>query len=270
MALSPDGRYLFSWTDRLQVHRERLPPGTIAYDDASFEEQVIAVFDTVNQRFLDQLITATFGNPFYYDLLGSRDSNHVDILEVYPGVRLLRWSIEPHATREPQTVADLRLDDSSSVQQLGARLIEDPVHRRRLLIRGDGVVVEVRDGLKQIGAVSAAIAPRLMWWPSISGDGKLLVIPTGSDRIGDRVLPGFPPGFYIDQIDTYTVADLKRVRSLHLQRPFCQVRPNQNGTELYALPAGGRSMLILDAATLSLKREYVLDPPICDFTVIPK
>jgi hypothetical protein len=173
--------------------------------------------------------------------------------------------MDAHANQVPQIVPDLKFDGQSFTDSYASQLVEDHLNRRHLLIRGDGVVVEVRDGLKRIGTLSAVIASRRMYSPSITGDGKLLVIPTGPSRSEDR----FAPPFYIDQIDTYDVASLTRVHSIGLQRPILQIRPNQNGTELYALPSGGRTMLILDAATLWEKREYVMGLPICGFTVVP-
>jgi hypothetical protein len=266
MALSPDGRYLFTLVERIQAHRMTLPPGTFANDDdASFVEQVITVFDTANLRFLDQLVTTGLGNPVAYRLLASPDSGHFDILLFHPGPTLFRWSVEFPSKQASQSVGKLSFNDQSFNDSYASQVVEDPVNRRHLLIRGDGAVVEVRDGLKRIGTVSAVISTRRMYSPSITGDGKLLVIPTGPAQGEDR----FVPPVYIDQIDTYDLASLTRVRSLRLQRPILQIRPNQNGTELYALPAGGRTMLILDAATLWQKREYVLEPPICEFTVIP-
>ncbi len=251
---------------RLQVHRKKTSSqGDFANDDdASFFEQVAVVYDVCRAQFREPVALGLY-NLDVYDLLPGSDAGHFEILVSNDsGIELSEWDTDAPSDTNGKTLGHITFGPEGK-RWLASKPIWDAAHDRHLLILGGGEVIEIRHGLKRIGKVAGLGSSRTMYTPTVSEDGKLLVVPTGPYRNWSPLLPAF----YIDQVDFYDVTTLKPLRSLHSQRPFLQIQPNYDGSLLLALPAGGKVIDVLNSATLWQDREYTLEIPLETFAVFP-
>ena len=261
MSLSPDGRYVFTLRERLQEHHAMPPPGQIANDDdASFVEQVITIYDSSTGRFLNGPVSTFLPGVTGYQLLPSSEPESFEILEFDPSIRLLRYRIAGGGAQNGVALSELEAPKSD------AQVIRDPANARTLLVRTDGMVIEVAARLRQIGAVIPLAPGRRMYSPALSGDGKLLFIPTGPTK---NTAVRFAPFFYIDQIDVYEASGLTRLRSLRSQRPLLEVVPNQDGSILYAAIPDRRSVVVLNSESLWQEEEHLTESAIHHIVLLP-
>lgn len=259
MVTSPDGRYVYSLIERFQEHHTTFAPGQIAFDDdASFHEQVILTYDSKDGRMLADRVTLFLGQPVAYFLLPSSEPESFEILTYYPSVRLCRFSMHGSGRQNGVVLGDL----GKSTGQV--ELAWDTANARTLLLWSDGRVIEAKGGLKQIGKIDHLGPLRRMYSASVSGDGKLLFVPTGPVRNGaDRYLPAR----YFDLIDVYDAMSLVKLRSLRLQRPLSEVVPNRDGTKLYV--PDGPIILVLNSETLWQEEWHATEPFTNRITLVP-
>jgi hypothetical protein len=120
--------------------------------------------------------------------------------------------------------------------------------------------------LKEIADIAPLPTLRRMYSPSISGNGKLLFVPTGPNTWPAKK---FSASAYIDQIDVYDAMTLVGLRSLHSQRPLLDVIPDQDGGRLFAAIPGRPSFLILNSNTLWQEEDHLTQFPIRKMTLLP-
>jgi hypothetical protein len=258
MAISPDGRYVFALIERLQEHHTTFAPGVIATDDdASFYEEIVLTYDSKADRFLPDRVSLFLGQPVAYSLLPSSEPESFEILTFYPSIRLARYSM--HGSERQNGVV---LGESSSGTLVQAAW--DSTNARTLLLCSNGNVIEVKGHLKDVGRIDPTPALRQMHPASLSGDGKLLFVPSGpAGTRGDRY---FPPS-YTDQIDVYDATNFTKLRTLRSQRALGQVVPNRDGTRLYT--PGASSVLILNSESLWQEEVHPTDISVGRITLIP-
>src|SRR5271154_1906936 len=109
LAVSPDGRFLFTLMERLQRHRLTLQPGQFATDDdASFAEPVIVTYDSTTGRFLDGTVYWNVRSPSRYWLLGGTQPGNFEILTINPGtIHLLRFKASGPQTQNGVVLSEL-------------------------------------------------------------------------------------------------------------------------------------------------------------------
>ena len=265
IAISANGRYLFTLMERRQEHHQKPQLGQFANDDdASVDEQVILVYDTATGRFLDSPILPDLLSPRNYWLLPSSEPESFEILVSYPSMRLLRYRVAGSRQQKGVVIGELAASLSD------ADVVRDPVNGRTLFLRYDGRVVEVKDRLKEIGFIEPMVASRKMYSPSVSGNGKLLFVPTGPRDTRNRLAStgNFEPISYIDQIDVYDAANLTRLRTLRSQRPLLEVVPNEDGTLLYTAIPNHARLVILNSDNLWQEAERQIPSPIRQITLV--
>ena len=173
---------------------------------------------------------------------------------------LVRYRVAGHGIRKDAVLNQLAFPDSHY------QLIRDPTNPRTLFLFENGKVIEAAGALREMGDIAPLPMLRRMYSPSISGNGKLLFVPTGPDTWPAKK---FSASVYIDQIDVYDAMTLVRLRSLHSQRPLLDVIPDQDGGRLFAAIPGRPSFLILNSNTLWQEEDHLTQFPIRKMTLLP-
>lgn len=258
MAISPDGRYVFSLIARLQEHHTKFAPGVIANDDdASFYEEVVLTYDSKEGRLLPDRVSVFLGQPVVYSLLPSSEPESFEILTFQPSIRLARYSM--HGS-DRQNGLVLGESTSGSVVQT----VWDSPDARTLLLCSNGTVIEVKGHLKNVGRIDPTPPLRQMSSASVSGNGKLLFVSSGPARNDTN---RYLPAFYTDQIDVYDAVNFTKLRTLRSQRPLGHVVPDREGTRLYV--PGASSILILNSESLWQEEVHATDISVGRITLIP-
>jgi hypothetical protein len=258
MAISPDGRYVFSLIARLQEHHTKFAPGEIANDDdASLYEEVVLTYDSKEGRLLPDRVSVFFGQPGDYYLLPSSEPGSFEILTFQPSIRLTRYRMHGSERQNGLVVGESK---SGSVVQT----VWDSANARTLLLCSNGTVIEVKGHLKDVGRIDPTPALRQMFSASVSGNGKLLFVPSGPARNDTN---RYLPAFYTDQIDVYDAENFTKLRTLRSQRPLGPVVPNREGTRLYT--PGASSVLILNSESLWQEEVHATEISVGRITLIP-
>jgi hypothetical protein len=242
IVVSRDAHYVFT-----ALTRRLNGPGT---------EQIVVTYDSVAGRFLDSLVSLF---PVGGLLLSSSEPESFEMLT--NGLKLLRYKVHGPEVQKGVVVSELPVPDNRG------QLIRDSANARTLFLCVDGKVIEITDRLKQIGQIDAPSPMRRSFPATISGDGKLLFVPTGP--IKTATANASSTAVYIDQIDVYNAASLTRLRTLHSQRSLLDVIPNHDGTMLYAAIPDRPSIVVLDSETLWQEEDHLTQSPIRQITLLP-
>jgi hypothetical protein len=222
LAISPDGRQLYTFLDNS------------AY-----------IFDTLSGNFLPKLAIGLEGGNFI-----ARNSREFD-----------QYRPEDHTIRRYTLGKDGAIASTSEFPS-PAGPVAKPSELQRCsagpvsyFIHSDGHVLIASD-VYNVARVDPSPQGSEMQLPTVTGDRKLLFVPTG-------------PSPYIDRIAVYETSKFSRVGELHSQRRLSSITANLDGSRLYAT-LGDSSIVILDATSLAEKKSMRYPyPTIRAISVVP-
>jgi hypothetical protein len=260
LGLSDDGRWLYTLTGRVAANDRYSRP---EQGGTPSEQAVFYTFDTVSAEFLPQ--AAETGQEYFDGMVIGPMSNGRVV------------SLGP-ISADASSFHSVAIGDDGRAISPPPRPTTQDVHQARK--KGTFQCVRSPDGadiyyfqsdgaLFRLGAGPARgsyngidpIAPeRLFGEATVSGDGRLLFVPSG---------PAKPPGqygsqpydwLYVDRISTYRMPDLRKLREQSLQAPLRKIWPSFDGSTLFATEMPRNSLVLLDADTLWRRRVVQVSP----------
>jgi hypothetical protein len=254
IAISTDGRYVFTIMYRFLAPLKPSPPQIPMTDDSAVVKEVALPYDRVAGQFLDTYVFPVQQGGWLLP------SSEPDSFELFSDGRLVRYHVGGRQVIEGAVVGEVAFPAGRYYPT------RDTANARSLFLFENGKVIEAAGHLKDIGNIDPLPASRRRYSASVSGNGKLLFGPTGP---ANWAAGKFAPGPYIDQIDVYDAMTLARLRSLHSQRPLLDVIPNQDGGRLYAAIPGRPSIVVLNSNTLWQEEEHLTQLPIRQIMLLP-
>jgi len=256
LAISPDGRRLYSFIHWLHAATMTPPPGVVVYDtDASYPETFAYTFDTTTGNFLPQRASDLQTGDFDGRLFVSRKSGGFD--QYLPAAQALR---RYHLSAQGSVASTEDIPNPAAPSDAASSEKPAAFHRcsagaGSYFIHTDGRVVIAAESYKA-ARIDPAPKGREMQAPTVSGDGKLLFVPTG-------------PAPHIDRIAVYETAGFTRLRELQSQRLLSSITASLDGSRLYAT-LEDPSISILNAASLwEEKVVHYPNPAIRAISVVP-
>jgi len=244
MAWSEEGRWLYTLTGRVTA-RDRYPKpdqgGTVV------EQAIIYTFDTTTSQFLPETET---DHEFFEGMVIKPNGKLYVALGPFPGPSTFDHILIAENGRTVSEAPRRFAGEKGLPAKKGTfQLVMNPAGGPSYYIQSDGYVLRMEangSGMGGPGGIDPIAPDRFLGETTVSGDGRLLFVPSGPVRP-----PSYKYGWrYVDRISTYRMSDLRKIREQGLQRPFRRIWSNFDGNILFATEMPNDQLVFLDADTL--------------------
>jgi len=252
MALSADGHWLYTLTGRERTGRRQMSSEGGLHPEMA----IVYTFDVQKSQFLPLAAESPFEFSEGMAVIPGSTNRQAFVGPLAPGGFEFGLIKDNGSGIWPRIFGEKR---DTRMAAGTFQVISSPDRTRFYCILPSGAVLRMADGATRMltpgrGATDALPPDRLYGEATVSGDGRLLFLPSGPAQPSDSYR-----WRYIDRISVYRWPDLRKLREQNLQRPLKRIWASPDGTQLFATGVAYNQIAILDADTLW--QERIIDLP---------